>query len=213
MMNWDLTGLLNNFKSMQEEFISSNNRTIRGVEKLFDSNLDYFLSSLYSFNDEYVVIDIRELKDVFEKLKNELNEVKTAHTSKYLKKFNNEKELLNNRMCSFFKDKINKGSNCKRKISSDIKQSLDKMCDFDIMGLEEDVDNVVYNFKVAFENKYINNEYCKDDFNKIVRSFKHSMIEESRDLFVCSTGELQNIVSRCIDKSYNIVDHYKVMKR
>lgn len=205
--------LLDNFSNMQEEFNSSNNRTLRDVDKIFDKNIKDLLSSLQYFNDEYVVIDIRKLDKEFEELKNKLNSAKENHSEKYVKKFSKEKELLNHTMYNFFKDKLLKGSEIKRKMSADIKHSLDRICDFDIMSIDEEIDNIVYNFKVDFEMKYINNEYSKDDFNKIMRSFKHSLIGEIRDMLISSIGELQDIVSRYATKSYEIVDHYKKVKR
>jgi len=203
--------LLGNFSSMHDEFNSSNNRTLRDVDRLFNNNLDDFLSSLIYFNEEYVIIDIRDLNKEFAELKNNLENVKTAHVSKFKKRFFKEEGVLKQSMCSFFKNKLLKGEECRRKMSRDIKKSLDKMCDFNIMGLEEEVDNVIYNFKVDFEMKYINNEYCKDDFNKIVRSFKHSLVGDIRDVLVSSVGEMQDIVSRYASKSYDIIDHYREM--
>ena len=203
--------LLGNFSSMHDEFSSSNNRTIRNVDGLFENNLNDFLSSLIYFNDEYVVVDIRELNTMFDGLKEELDNIKAAHVLKYNKKFVKEEMILEQVMCSFFENKLIKGEECKRKMSSDIKKSLDKMCDFDIMALEEEVDSTIYNFKVSFEMKYITNEYCKDDFNKIVRTFKHSLVGDIRDMLISSVGEMQDIVSRYATKSYDIVDHYREM--
>lgn len=204
--------LLNNFLSMREEFSSSNNRILRDIDRLFDVNLSDFLASLNYFNEEYVIIDIRDLDKEFSGLKESLENAKAAHVSKFKRCFDREEIILEQNMCGFFKNKLLKGDGCKRKMSCDIKKSLDKMCDFNVMGLEEEIDNIIYGFKVDFEMKYISNEYCKDDFNKIVRTFKHSLVNEIRDLVVNSVGEMQDIVSRYANKSYEIIDHYREMK-
>ena len=94
-----------------------------------------------------------------------------------------------------------------------IKHSLDKMCDFNILSLEEEIENAFYDYKVDFEAKYISDEYCKDDFNKIIRTHRHCLMEEIRDKSIHTVGEMQEIVSRYAEKGYMIVDHYKVSKR
>ena len=142
-----------------------------------------------------------------------MREEETTHISKYIKVFNKEKELLKLEMCSFFKNKLVKGDNAKKKMSCSIKKSLDRMCDFNVMNLEENINSLVYDFKKNFEYNHINNEHCKDDFNKVVRTFKHSLVEEIRDLLVNSCGETQNIVSRYADKGYTIINHYRKIKR
>ena len=212
-MNAAHNNLLSNFISMQEEFNSSNNRAIREVSKLIDNNLEDFLSSLKYLNDEYVVIDVRDLEQEFESLKSELKDVWNIHVLKYCKNFNKEKKLLKQELCSFFKEKLLKGSECKRKMSCYIKRSLDKMCDFNVVSLEEEIDNVIYNFKVNFEYKYLHDEYCKDDFNKIVRTFKHMLMSEIRDKTISTVSDFQDIVSRYADKGYEITDHYRCGKK
>lgn len=212
-MNAAHNSLLENFTSMQEEFSSSNNREIRDVYRLFDNNLDDLLSSLKYFNNEYVVIDVRELDKLFNKLRDKLKEVWTAHVSMYTDNFDKVKDLLKQELCSFFKEKLAKGDSCKRKMSCYIKRSLDKMCDFNLVALEEELDNAIYNFKVDFEMKYLNDEYCKDDFNKIIRAFKHTLMLQIREETIRAVGDVQDIVSRYADKGYQIVDHYRTIKR
>lgn len=207
------SSLLANFTSMQEEFSSSNNRALREVKRVFESNLDDLLSSLKYFNDEYVVVDIRDLVKEFDVLKNRLKEIWNKHAANYTKKFEKEKNLLKQEMCSFFKEKYVKGQECKRKMSCYIKNSIDKMCDFNIFSLEEELDNAVYDFKVDFEMKHIDGEYCKDDFNKIMRTFKHTLICEIRDKAVSTVSYLQDIVSRYAEKGYQIIDHYKELDK
>ena len=57
--------------------------------------------------------------------------------------------------------------------------------------------------------RYISDEYCKDDFNKIVRSFEHSLFEKLREEIAHSVMEKQEVVSRHTSEGYEIVDSYR----
>lgn len=205
--------LLDNFSRMKEEFSSSNNRMNRDINKLFENSLNDLESSLEYFNDEYEILSSAKLNEICNEFKKKINDIKVTHESKYLKRFNKEVELLRMSMGNFFKNKLIKGDNTKKKMSSEVKSIVDKICDYDVLGLEEDIDNFVYNFKVDFEMKYINNEYCKDDFNKVIRSFEHCLVSDVRNEVVSSIGEKQDIVSRYALSAYTIVDHYRSVQR
>lgn len=207
------SNLLDNFSRMKEEFSSSNNRMNRDVSKIFENSLSDLTSSLEYFNDEYEILSVSKLNEICNEFEKKINEIKVAHESKYLKKFDKEVELLRLSMGNFFKNKLVKGDNSKKKMSCEVKNIVDKICDYDILSLEEEIDNFVYNFKIDFEMKYINNEYCKDDFNKILRSFEHCLVSDVRSEVVSSIGEKQDIVSRYALSAYNIVDHYRSAQR
>ena len=56
-------------------------------------------------------------------------------------------------MCDFFDTKVEKGDCVKKKMSCEVKSIIDKICDFNFIGFEEELDTDIYNFKVNFENK------------------------------------------------------------
>jgi len=203
------SSLLDNFSSMHDEFSSSNNRMIRSINAIFDNEFKDLEDSLDYFNGEYLVIDKRELKVLIAEFKEKLLNDKVAHIKNYQKSFSKEVELLKFTMCNFFEKKLVKGDNSKKKMSSEIKKIVDKMCDLNILGFEEELDEDVYNFKINFESKYIRDEYCKDDFNKVIRSFEHSLFEELRGLVLNSLTEKQEIVSRHARDAYDIIDGYR----
>lgn len=201
--------LLDNFSSMQEELNSSNNRMLRSVNNIFDSEFKDLEESLDYFNSEYVVIDKRELKAPVDELKEKVKEDKLEHIVKFQKVFDKEVESLRKAMCSFFDLKLGKGDNAKKRMSCEVKNIMDKLCDFNFIGFEEELDIDIYNFKVNFEMNFINDEYCKDDFNKIIRSFEHSLFEKLREALACSVMEKQEVVSRHTAEGYLIVDSYR----
>lgn len=207
------SSLLDNFSRMKEEFSSCNNRMSRDISRLYENSLNDLMSSLEYFNDEYEILTRDKMKELHDKFKNSIEEIKVAHEDKYVKKFNKGIELLKISMSNFFHNKLIKDDCGKKKMSNKVKDIVDSICDYDVLGLEEDIDNLVYNFKVNFEMNYINNEYSKDDFNKIMRSFEHSLVSDIRNKVVTSIGEKQDIVSRYALTAYNVIDHYKDMKR
>ena len=113
-------------------------------------------------------------------------------------------------MCDFFDAKLAKGDCVKKKMSCEVKNIMDKICDFNFIGFEEELDVDIYNFKVDFEIHYITDEYCKDDFNKIIRSFEHSLFEKLREEITNSVKEKQEVISRHIAQGYEIVDSYRL---
>lgn len=207
------TSLEDNFSRMQEEFDSSNNRVKRDVDATFTSNLNDLVSSLKFFNGEYKLLNSGQLKNILENFVKVIVKIKSIHFAEYETKYQTELITLKQQMCVFFTKRLVKGDSLKRKLSSNIKDSLDNICDFNIMKLEEEINDCIYNFKIDFENKYINDEYSKDDFNKIIRSFKHSLMNDIRDFLVDSIGEKQDIVSRYSTNANTIVEHYRTIKR
>lgn len=205
--------LLDNFASMHEEFNSSNNRLMRAIDEIFESELKDLEESLDYFNCEYLVVDKRKLVVIIGKFKETLKNEKVAHVLKYQKVFDKEVEVLKQSMCNFFEKKLAKGDNAKKKMSSSVKDVVDRMCDFNFIGFEELIDTEVYNFKVDFEMNHIRDEYCKDDFNKIIRTFEHSLFENLRSKIAVSVIDKQEIVSRHTMKGYEILDSFKKPKR
>lgn len=201
--------LLDNFSNMHDEFNSSNNRSMRGIEELLVNEISDLEDSLNYFNGEYLVIDKRELKEKIKELQGKLSLVKEAHILKYYKNFNKEIGALKQSMCSFFDMKLVKGDSSKKKMCGEVKKTFDKMCDFNFIVLEEDLDTVIYDFKVDFEMKYIRDEYCKDDFNKIMRSFEHSLFEGLRSKTAYSVMDKQEIFRRHTTFAYQIIDGYR----
>lgn len=205
--------LLDNFSGMQDEFNSSNNRFNRAIDKVFKEEFKDLRESLDYFNGEYLVIDKRDLKEILDKLEKQINDTKVAHVLNCQRNFNREVNYLKQHMCNFFEQKLVKGDNQKRKISCEVKKVFDKMCDFNFIGLEEELDSDIYNFKVNFEMNYIRDEYCKDDFNKIIRSSQHSLLDKLRSRVADSVREKQEIFSQNVTKAYNIIDGYRKKKR
>lgn len=205
--------LLELYSNMVDEFNSSNNRVIRDVDSCFSDNLNDLTKGMLILNSEYKLIDFKEMKDLLSEFKKQVNEIKVKHISNYENSFQKELPNLKNSMFNFFKNKLVKEKDDKRKMSKDIKGIMEKMCDYNLLELDEILDNFVYDFKVNFEMKYVHSEYSRDDFNKIIRAFNHSLMQSVRECLVNSTIEKQEIVSRYASKSYSIVDHYKEMKR
>lgn len=205
--------LLDNFSNMHDEFNSSNNRMLRSLDEILNSEMRDLEESLDYFNGEYLVVDKRVLSSLISDLKQKLEEVKVAHVLKYQKTFEREVGILKQMMCNFFEQKLVKGDNSKKKMSCGVKKIVDKMCDFNFIGFEEELDNEIYNFKVNFEMKYTNDEYCKDDFNKIMRSFEHSLFEHFRSTIANSVIDKQEIISRHTMKGYDILQSYRKIKR
>ena len=67
-------------------------------------------------------------------------------------------------MCNFFEKKLAKGDNAKKKMSSEIKEVFDKMSDLNLLGFEEELNDIIYNFKVAFECNYTTFNISKTHF-------------------------------------------------
>ena len=205
--------LLDNFSSMQAEFNSSNNRALRAIASIFAEDLTDLENSLDYFNGEYLVIDKRNLMTMLNGFKQSLSNCNDAHDTRCKLNFNRESEHLKQSLCNFFEKKLSKGDNSKKTICGEVKNIFDTMCDYNFIGLEELLDSEIYNFKVKFETNYINDEYCKDDFNKILRSFEHSLFDRLRSKFASSVVEKQEIFSRHTLKAYEILDLYKNDKR
>ena len=201
--------LLDNFTNMQEEFNSSNNRMLRALNCIFDNEFNDLEESLDYFNSEYVVVDKRDLSSAVNSLKEKVKEDKLSHVMKFQKVFEKEVENLKRAMCEFFDAKVAKGDCVKKKMSCEVKNIMDKICDFNFIGFEEELDTDIYNFKVNFELHFINDESCKDDFNKVVRSFEHSLFEKLREEIAHSVMEKQEVVSRHTSEGYEIVDSYR----
>lgn len=200
--------LLDNFSSMQEEFNSSNNRMVRDIGDIFSNELKDLEESLDYFNCEYLVIDKRILIEKMNELKHKLEAVEVAHVSRFQVKFDKELDMLKQMMCNFFELKLEKGECMKKKVNCEIKKVVDRLCDFDVLGLEGEVNNLIYDFKAGFERDYIRDEYCDDDFNRIVKSFAHEMIDELRSRAAQGMLDKQEIVGRHIAKGYEILDVY-----
>ena len=205
--------LLDNFSSMQEEFNSSNNRALRDVDDVFENEFKDLEDSLDYFNCEYLVLDKRKLKEVVKEFEESLIFLKKEHEEKYKRNFKKEEDSLKQALCNFFDVKLSKGDSTKKTICGEVKKIFDKMCDFNFIGLEEVLDTEIYNFKVKFESSNVRDEYCKDDFNKIIRSFEHSLLDNLRSKTAYSVVEKQEIFSRHIFKAYEILDCYKPSKR
>ena len=205
--------LLDNFSSMQAEFNSSNNRALRAIEIIFDEEFGDLENSLDYFNGEYLVVDKRKLVAMMAEFRRSLAGCNEAHDERCKINFNRESEHLKQTLCNFFEKKLVKGNGTKKTICSEVKDTFDRMGDYNFIGLEELLDTVIYNFKVKFETDYINDEYCKDDFNKILRSFEHSLFDRLRSKFSLSVAEKQEIFSRYVLKAYEILDLYKNDKR
>lgn len=205
--------LLDNFSNMHEEFNSSNNLMTRGFDEIFGMAISDFKDSLDYFNGEYLVLDKRILNTLIDGLKKNLLDSKIAHVLKYLDNFNKEVIILKQAMCNFFILKLAKGDNTKKKMSSGVKKIIDRMCDFNFIEFEEKIRGIIYQFKITFENGYIRDEYCKDDFNKITRAMEHSLIDDLRSKVAESIIAIQEIISRYTTKGYEIIDAFKVLKR
>ena len=201
--------LQDNFSSMQDEFNSSNNRSLREINDVFNDEFKDLEESLDYFNGEYLVIDKRKLRDIIDNLKENIANLKVAHEDRCKRSFDKESLHLKQSLCNFFGQKLLKGDNSKKTICSEVKKIFDKMCDFNFIGFEEELDTEIYNFKVNFESEYIRDEYCKDDFNKIIRSFEHSLFDHLRSKLAVSIVEKQEIFSRHVYKAYDIIGAYK----
>lgn len=206
-------GLLDIFSNMKDEFISSNNRIMREIDEVFECELKDLCSSLKIFNDEYELFSKNELSEEINNISGKIMNLKITHAAKYKERFDRELDLLEKQMCNFFNNKLIKGDECKKKMSNEIKDIVDKICDFGMLSFDEDISDEMYNFKVKLETNYVNSEYSKDDLNKIIRSSKHCLQQKLRDHVLNSINEKQEIVSRYASKAYEIVDHYRVMKR
>ena len=205
--------LLDNFSSMQDEFNSSNNRSTRAIDSIFEREIKDLEESLDYFNCEYLVVDKRKLKEIIKSFSEKITEAKKEHIINCQRNFDKEVCFLKQSMCKFFELKLSKGDNAKKKISCEVKKVFDKMCDFNFIGFEEELDTIIYNFKVNFEMGFIRDEYCKDDFNKIIRSFEHSLIENLRSQTANAVTDKQEIFSRYATKGYDILEGYKNKKR
>lgn len=202
--------LLDNFSSMQEEFNSSNNRMTRDIGYIFASELKDLAESLNYFNGEYLVIDKRKLMEKMKMLETNIISWKIAHVAKFQQNFEKEVEFLKQIMCNFFEKKIIKGDCIKRKMNGEIKRVIDRICDFNMFCFEDGLKEKIYNFKSDFEREYINDEYCDDDFRRIIKSFEHSLLEKLRSRVANAMLDKQEIVSRHVSKGYEIIDMFKI---
>ena len=205
--------LLDHFSEMIDEFVSGNNRIMREIDEVFKCELNDLSSSLKIFNDEYNLFKDAELKEEIKYISEKIMNLKATHSAKYNERFNRELDSLKKQMCSFFNDKLISKQECKKKLSNEIKGTVDKLCDFGMLSFDEDIGDEMYNFKVRLESSSVNSEYSKDDLNKLIRSSKHCLQQKLRDHMLNSINEKQEIVSRYASKAYEIVDHYKIMKR
>ena len=206
-------GLLDIFSNMKDEFISSNNRIMREIDEVFECELKDLSFSLKIFNDEYELFSKSELNEEIKNISKKIINLKITHASKYKEKFNRELDLLEKQMCNFFNNKIIKGEECKKKLSNEIKDIVDKICDFGMLSFDEDIADEMYNIRVRLESNYINSEYSKDDLNKLIRSSEHCLQQKLRDHISNSINGKQELVSRYAFKAYDIIDDYRDMSR
>ncbi len=207
------SSLQQRFTAMQEEFISSNNCTIRELEQLLNNHMEDMHASLKYFNEEHVVVDLRILNQLFKVYKGSLENINNLHNTMYKEAFCKELDRLKLSMCKFFKVKLEKGDNTRRKFSSDIKSSIDSMCDYNFLELIEKIKKTDYDFKVAFEREYIRDEYCKEDFNKIIKSFEHLYFEQLSGVLGKSVSDMMGIIERYENIGYEVINHYRKMQR
>ena len=205
--------LLDIFSSMQEEFNSSNNRMVRDIGDIFSNELKDLEESLDYFNCEYLVIDKRKLVEIMNALQQKMEEIEVAHVSRFQVKFDKELEMLKQMMCNFFESKLEKGECMKKKVNCEIKKVVDRLCDFDVLGLEGELNNLIYDFKSGFERAYVRDEYCDDDFNRIVKSFAHELVDDLRSRAAQGMLDKQEIVGRHISKGYEVLELYNKPQR
>ncbi len=203
--------LLDNFSSMQDEFNSSNNRNNRDIDSVFKKNFGILRDNLEYFNDEYEVLSKEGIMEDFDYLKERILEVKKKHFTINDKEFFKEMEFFKISMCSFFEEKIKNMDNTR--IRHSVRKLINKWCEYDIFSLEEDLADCIYNYRVNFEMAHIDNEYCKEDFNKVLKSFEHDLINDLRSGMFSFMAERQEIVSRYINKAYDIVSDYRRIGR
>jgi hypothetical protein len=201
--------LLDYFSGMKQEFISNNNRVLRNVDVLVNENIKHIHECLCVLNRDYELMGNKVLNMEIEKFSESIKNLKVIHVSRYLKKYSKELEILESSMSNFFNNKVILSGETRRRLPNDIKKSFNRLCEFDILQLEEDFDNLVYDFKSNFENKYISSDYSKDDFNKVVRTFKHDLLEQVRSEIIDSIAMNQDILSRYISRAYDIVENYR----
>lgn len=204
--------LLDNFSSMQDEFNSSNNRMIRDIGDIFVNELKDLLESLNYFNGEYLVIDQRKLIEKIKIFEANIVSWKLAHVAEFQQNFTKEVEVLKQIMCCFFEKKLIKVDCKKIKMNGEIKKIIDRICDFNMFCFEDGLKEKIYNFKSDFERENIHDEYCDDDFRRIIKSFEHSLLEKLRSRVANSMLDKQEIVSRHISKGYEIIDMFKGTK-
>jgi Zn-finger nucleic acid-binding protein len=193
---------------MHDELNSSNNRMNRSSITIFSSESKDLAESMDYFNGEYVVLDKRELDKILSKFKEGLAKDYAYHFIQYQEKFKRQADNLERAMLLYFEEKLNKGDNHKKTMSSQIKKIVDTMCDFNFIGFEEILKDDIYNFKVGFEIDNMKDEYSIDDFNKIIRSFEHTLLEHLRFEIAASINEKQEIVSRYASKAYEVIEQY-----
>jgi hypothetical protein len=153
------------------------------------------------------------LVEILAALKQKMEEIEVAHVSRFQVKFDKELEMLKQMMCNFFESKLEKGECMKKKVNCEIKKSVDRLCDFDVLLLEGELNNLIYDFKSGFERAFVRDEYCDDDFNRIVKSFAHELVDDLRSRAAQGMLDKQEIVGRHISKGYEILELYNKPQR
>ena len=162
------------FIDMSSEFYVNHRKICREITRVFNDEIMHFKQLLLAFNDEYGCLESDQIDAQVQKVKEIFNNSKVMLVEDYEVKFSRNVEELTRSMYDFFVKKLNNKS--PKNPSKEINERLKDMCKFDCFLIEDKIEDDLIDFAGEFGYRYINSEDAHEDFNRIIRSLKYSLM-------------------------------------
>jgi flagellin-specific chaperone FliS len=186
--------LKNTFIDMNSEFYVNHRKICREITSVFNNEIMHFKQLLLAFNDEHNCLEADQIDSVVQKVKEIFNNSKVMLVEDYDIRFVRNVDDLTRSMYDFFVKKLN-NKNAKNP-SREINEKLKDMCKFDCFLIEDKLEDTLIDFAGDFGYRYINSEDAHEDFNRIIRSIKYSLMCDLKKAIASSIDDKENITSR-----------------
>ena len=186
--------LKNTFIDMNSEFYVNHRKICREITSVFNNEIMHFKQLLLAFNDEHKCLEADQVDSVVQKVKEIFNNSKVMLVEDYDIRFVRNVDDLTRSMYDFFVKKLN-NKNVKNP-SREINEKLKDMCKFDCFLIEDKLEDTLIDFAGDFGYRYINSEDAHEDFNRIIRSIKYSLMCDLKKAIASSIDDKENITSR-----------------
>jgi flagellin-specific chaperone FliS len=186
--------LQNAFIDMSSEFYVNHRKICREITTIFNDEIVHFKQLLLAFNDEHACLQPEQIDGVVQKVKEIFNNSRVILVEDYEVKFSENVEELTRSMYDFFVKKLNNKN--PKNPSREINERLKEMCKFDCFLIEDRIEDDLIDFAGDFGYRYINSEAAHEDFNRIIRSVKYSLICDLKKAIASSIDDKENITSR-----------------
>lgn len=182
------------FIDMSSEFYVNHRKICRDITSVFNNEIMHFKQLLLAFNDEYGCLEPEQVDAQVQKVKEIFNNSRVMLVEDYEVKFSRNVEELTRAMYDFFVKKLNNKS--PKNPSREINERLKDMCKFDCFLIEDKLEDDLIDFAGEFGYRYINCEEAHEDFNRVIRSVKYSLICDLKKAIATSIDDKENITSR-----------------